>query len=186
MVFERKSRKRGRRSEGEEVIEEEDPKILEMIEFSSPHGHKSHEKDALKVTYQQKNERYADLAEELTKSRNQQVRVTAVIVSSMGAVYIPSLKALQKVLKCSDRQISELGRKMLETALIGSLEIWRQDIYQRHPQPGEQKEWIITNETAELRRVEMEVVRLREADFGREDRKEKGERNRRRDKESED
>jgi hypothetical protein len=57
MVFEGKSRKRGRRSEGEEVIEEEDPKILEMIEFSCPYGHKSHGRDILKVTYQQKNEK---------------------------------------------------------------------------------------------------------------------------------
>jgi hypothetical protein len=36
--------------------------------------------------------------------------VTAVIVSSMGAVYTPSLKALQKVLKYSDQQISEVGK----------------------------------------------------------------------------
>jgi hypothetical protein len=119
---------------------EEDPKIWEMIEFSCPYGHKSHGRDTLKVTYQQKNEKYADLAEELTKIRKRQVRVTAVIVSSMGAVYTSSLMTLLLLLKCSDRQISELGRKMSETALIGSLEIWRQDIYQRHPQSGEQEE----------------------------------------------
>jgi hypothetical protein len=132
--------------------------MLEMIEFSCTYKHKSHEKDILKVTYQQKNQKYAGLAEDLTKIRHQQVRVTAVIVPSMRAVYIPLLKALQKVLKRRDRQTSELGRKMSETALIRSFETWRQDIYQRHPQPHEQEEGIVANEIAELRRAEMEVA----------------------------
>jgi hypothetical protein len=44
----------------------------------------------------------------------------------MGAVYMPSMKDLQKVLKCNDRELKKLGRRMSETVIVGSMEIWRQ------------------------------------------------------------
>jgi hypothetical protein len=44
----------------------------------------------------------------------------------MGAVYVPSMKDLQKVLKCNDRELKKLGRRMSETVILGSMEIWRQ------------------------------------------------------------
>jgi hypothetical protein len=50
--------------------------------------------------------------------------MTAMIVSSMGAVYLQSLKDLQKILRCSDQEMRKLGRKMSETVIAGSMEIW--------------------------------------------------------------
>jgi 3-dehydroquinate dehydratase len=105
-------------------------RLLEIIEFSCPYGHISHGRDALERVYEQKKNKYADLANELKRLRREQVRVTAVIVSSMGAVYGPSLKDLQKVLKCNDAQLRKLGRKMSETVIINSMEIWRQNAHE--------------------------------------------------------
>jgi hypothetical protein len=68
----------------------------------------------------------AELVNVLTRVTGKQVRVTAVIVSSMGAVYVPSMKNLQKVLKCNDRELKKLARRMFETVIVGSMEIWRQ------------------------------------------------------------
>jgi hypothetical protein len=73
--------------------------------------------------YEEKKRKYAELAKELKRQRGEDVRVTAVIVSLMDAVYLPSLKDLQKVLKCSDEELRQLGRKMSETVIAGSMEI---------------------------------------------------------------
>jgi hypothetical protein len=66
------------------------------------------------------------LATELKNLRREQVRVTAVIVSSMGAIYGPSLKDLQKVLRCNDKEMRKVAKKMSETVIVGSMDIWRQ------------------------------------------------------------
>jgi hypothetical protein len=76
--------------------------------------------------YEEKKRKYAELANVLKIVTGKQVRVTAVIVSSMGAVYMSSMTDLQKVLKCNDRELKKLGRKMSETVILGSMEIWRQ------------------------------------------------------------
>jgi hypothetical protein len=76
--------------------------------------------------------------------------VTAVIVSSIGAVYLPSLKDLQKVLRCSDEELRQLGRKMSETVIAGSMEIWRQNAHKT--------EWSTDGEANELIEIEIEEV----------------------------
>jgi hypothetical protein len=99
-------------------------KTFEIIEFSCPYGYVSHGRNSLERVYEEKKRKYEELAGELRRLRREEVRVTAVIVSSMGAVYGPSLKDLQKVLRCSDREIKQLGRVMSETVIVGSMEIW--------------------------------------------------------------
>ena len=137
--------------------QENENRMLELLEFSCPYGRISHGKDTLELTYQHKKEKYASLAEELRQLRRQDVRVTAVIVSSMGAVYTPSLKDMQKVLKCTDRQIKEIGKQMSETVIRGSLAIWRQDTCERHEEHREQEREIMEQEIIEVQRIEEET-----------------------------
>jgi hypothetical protein len=54
----------------------------------------------------------------------------AIIVSSMGAVSGPSMKDLKKILKCNNKKMKKLERKMSETAILGSFEIWRNNSMQ--------------------------------------------------------
>jgi hypothetical protein len=85
MIFERRNPRQGRRDEAN---------VLEMLEFSCSYGCISHERDSLERVYEEKQRKYAERAEELMRPRRGRVQVTAVIVSSMGAVYGPSLKDL--------------------------------------------------------------------------------------------
>jgi hypothetical protein len=99
---------------------------IELIEFSCPYGYVSHGHQTLEKVYHDKLHKYEPLAYELRRITHQKVRVTAVIVSSMGAVHPESMKNLAKVLKITDKKkIQKLGRRMSETVLVGSMEIWR-------------------------------------------------------------
>jgi hypothetical protein len=106
------------------------------------------------------------LAEELRELRRQKVRVTATIVSSMGAINTPSLKHLQKGLKCRDRQIKKRDKQLTEAGIRGSLKIWRHDTCERHEEYREQEQEIIQHEITELQsgEVEAEVLRKEESD----------------------
>jgi hypothetical protein len=64
----------------------------------------------------------------------------------MGAVYGPSLKDLQKVLRCSDREMRILGQKMSETVILGSMEIWRQNAQEHERGRSEAEDQMIGNE----------------------------------------
>jgi hypothetical protein len=98
--------------------------VLEILEFSCPYGYVSHERNTLEAVYDLKNTKYKRLAEELRTLRHEPVTVTVVIVSSMGAVYAPSLKLLHTILRCSDGDTRALGKRMSDAALAGSLKIW--------------------------------------------------------------
>jgi hypothetical protein len=70
-------------------------KMMEIVEFSCPYGHISHRRNTLERVFKEKKRKYAELARELKRLRRDAVRVTAMIVSSMGAVYEKSLKKVQ-------------------------------------------------------------------------------------------
>jgi hypothetical protein len=108
MVFEREVR-------GQRI-----PKILE---FSCPYGYISHDKDILTTVYEQKKAKDRSLANTLEMLRHSHVNVTAVIVSSMGAVYPQSLRDLRAILHCDSRETQKLGRRMSDAAITGSLKI---------------------------------------------------------------
>jgi hypothetical protein len=55
--------------------------------------------------------------------RHSQVNVTAIIVSSIRAIYSHSLKDLWIILHCDSRATQKLGRRMSDAAIIGSLKI---------------------------------------------------------------
>jgi hypothetical protein len=57
--------------------------------------------------------------------RGEQVCVTAVIVSSMCTITGPSLKDIEKILRCSDQEIRKLCQKMSKILIISSMEIRR-------------------------------------------------------------
>jgi hypothetical protein len=77
---------------GEEVEEAEDGE-----DEACTYGCISHGRNTLEKVYEEKKAKYEELARELRTRRQEEVRVTAVIVSSMGALYGPSMKDLQKV-----------------------------------------------------------------------------------------
>jgi hypothetical protein len=128
MIFEQRDRSPRRRREERE--EEGEQKITEIIQFSCPYGCISHDRDTLEKTHKAKRAKYEELARTLSTLRQEKVRVMAIIVSSMGAIYGPSMKDLQKMLRCNNKEMKKLERKMSETVIPGSLEIWRNNVMQ--------------------------------------------------------
>jgi hypothetical protein len=100
--------------------------------------------------YEEKKEKYLDLARNLKRLRREEVRITVVIVSSMGAVYDRSLKDLQKMPKFTNREIRKLGKKMSETVLMGSMEIWRQNAHEIRRENDESANMLIEEEVERL------------------------------------
>jgi hypothetical protein len=107
-------------------LEEDSGRVFEIVEFSCPYGSMTRNGNNLEHVFNQKHAKYQQLAEEVRRVRNMAGRVTVVIVSSLGAVFIPSLKELHKLLKCNDRQLRKLGWRMSEAAIEGSMDIWRE------------------------------------------------------------
>jgi hypothetical protein len=107
-------------------LQEDSGPVFEIVEFSCPYGSMTRNGNNLEHLFNQKHAKHQQLAEEVRRVRNIAVRVTVVIVSSLGAVFIPSLKELHKLLKCNDRQLRKLGRRMSEAAIEGSMDIWRE------------------------------------------------------------
>jgi hypothetical protein len=105
--------------------------ILEILEFSCPYGYICDDRDTLEKVYGEKMKKYEGLANELKLLRHHEVNVTAIIVSSMGAVYGPSLQELRRILGCNDREIRKLGKQMSDAALTGSMKIWRTEVQNR-------------------------------------------------------
>jgi hypothetical protein len=112
MTVERRSydrrRRRGREGAGNGTGEKEggrEQRIIEILEFSCPYGYISHGRNTLEKVYEEKKAKYEALARELRTRRQEEVKVTAVTVSSIGAVYGPSMKDLQKVLRCNDKEL---------------------------------------------------------------------------------
>jgi hypothetical protein len=67
MIFERRNQKGEARSRGEQVEEENEARTIEILELSCPYGQTAHERDTLEFTYNQKKEKYAELAKEIGK-----------------------------------------------------------------------------------------------------------------------
>jgi cyanate lyase len=84
-----------------------------------------HGRSTSEPTYRQEKEKDASFADRLRELGTQKVRVTAIIASSIGAVYKPSLKDLQKVMKCTDRQINKTTKQMSKAVIRGSMKIRR-------------------------------------------------------------
>jgi hypothetical protein len=79
-------------------------------------------------------------------------------MSSIGPVYEPSLTDLQQVLTCNDHKIRKIGKQMSETVINGSLEIWRQDMKNRHKEREEEQEEV-QEVIEEIRNFEEEEMR---------------------------
>jgi hypothetical protein len=69
----------------DEVEHEKEEQVTEIIEFSCPYGYISQGRNTLERVYEEKKRKYTELARNLKRLRKGQARVTAVIVSSMGA-----------------------------------------------------------------------------------------------------
>jgi hypothetical protein len=73
----------------------------------------------------------------------------------MGVIYGPSMKDLQKVVRCNDKAMKKLARQMSETVILRSLEIWRN--YARRIEQGNREE---ANELIAEEEVRMEEARV--------------------------
>jgi hypothetical protein len=96
-----------------------------LIDISCPYGRIAYRKNTLEKVHVDKLEKYRRLVEETTAIRRMYVEIIPIIVSSLGAVYKRSVEALGNLLLCVDRKLKQIGRRLSEAALAGSLEIWR-------------------------------------------------------------
>jgi hypothetical protein len=141
-------------------------RVIEILEFSCPYDYMSHGRDTLASIYEQKKNKYSELADALGRLKQQPVNVTAVIVSSMGAVYPQSLKDLRSILQCSSKEIQKLGRQMSDAAITGSLQIWRRMCREMDPRDtgeGAEQE-LIEHERREV--IETEGIEGEEGEEG--------------------
>jgi hypothetical protein len=134
---------------------ENQTKVIEIIELSCPYGCVTQGEKALKCVFEQKQGKHRQPAQELSNLRHERMRVTAVLVSSLGAAYMQSLKDLHIVLRCDDRQLKKLRRRMSEAVIRASMEMWRQFAHMSHERRvGEAGE---AGETREGERVAEDV-----------------------------
>jgi hypothetical protein len=84
----------------------------------------------------------------------------------MGAIYGPSMKDLQKVLRCNNKEMKKLERKMSETVISGSWEIWRNNA--KHIGRGNREEvnQLIAEEERSMEEAEAELQRERARENG--------------------
>jgi hypothetical protein len=101
-------------------------RIFEVIEFSCQYNDIMREAGILKHVFGQRRRKYAKLMRELSQVIQQRVPLPVIIVPSLGAVYLPSLKQPSAVPKCHDRRWRKLGRRMSERVIRGSMESRRQ------------------------------------------------------------
>jgi hypothetical protein len=100
--------------------------VIETIEFSCPHGYMTQGENALKLIFEQKQRKYRQLAQEPSHFRHERVRVTAVIASWLGEVYMQSLNDFHTVLKREGGELKKMGQRMSRAVTRGSREIGRQ------------------------------------------------------------
>jgi hypothetical protein len=106
------------------IRKEKGQQWFEMVEIGCPYGRMNATEDTMKRTFNEKKKKYQQLAEEIEKITGFPTHVYPIIVTSMGAVYKHSLTLLKSILKCSDRDLRNLGSWMSEQAILGSLELW--------------------------------------------------------------
>jgi hypothetical protein len=104
---------------------------MEIMEFSCPYGwvHTGENGEIINFmqeTFMKKHRKYAKLAKEVGRILSIPTRVTVIIISSLGAVYLPSLMEIQKLTRCDKKALRKLGRKMSETVIMGSMKLWRE------------------------------------------------------------
>jgi hypothetical protein len=68
----------------------------------------------------------------------------------MCAIYLQSLKDLEKILRCSDQEMRNLRRKMSETVIAGSMKIWRTNAEAIESGTEEKANRMITMEIEEM------------------------------------
>jgi hypothetical protein len=96
-----------------------------LIDISCPYGRIAYRKNTLEKVYVDKMEKYRRLADEIRAIRRMPVEIIPIIVSSLGAVHKRSIEALESLLRCDDKKLKKIARRLSEAALAGSLEIWR-------------------------------------------------------------
>jgi transcriptional regulator with XRE-family HTH domain len=69
------------------------------------------------------------------------------------------MKDLQKVLRCNDQEMKKLARKMSETVILGSMEIWRNNVKQIERGNREDANDLITDEEASMEEIRVDLER---------------------------
>jgi hypothetical protein len=94
-----------------------------FTEISCPSARMSYEENTLEKMYFDKMDKSRRLAEETKHIRAIEVKITPIIISSLGAVHARSLEALQSLLRRDDKKMKIIRKRLAEAAIAGSLEI---------------------------------------------------------------
>ncbi|GMO18297.1 MAG: hypothetical protein Ta2E_09330 [Mycoplasmoidaceae bacterium] len=106
---------------------------LNMIEVAIPFGRTLEEKgNTLEVKRKEKTDKYSPMVKKINmelenkseRGKKFQVVFEPIIVSSFGAVPNTTVKALERLLKCSKYTVHLWAKRMCVDALIGSFGIW--------------------------------------------------------------
>jgi hypothetical protein len=133
---------------------------IELIEFSCPYGYVSQPDEqgncvnSMERAYRKKHRKYAPLAKAIQEMRGTQVRVTVIIVSSLGAVYKESLKEIGQLTRCTKEVLRKLAKKMSYTVVNGSMKLWRE--YAKNMDHNHGREEADARVEAEIQRIEEE------------------------------
>jgi hypothetical protein len=119
-------------------------KTVIVLEFSCPSSRISRTGERFRFraaqVYHAKLAKYDSWKTEVTEVTRMEVKIYPIIVTATGAVYPESLKGLQELLKCSDRELQWLGQRMSNEVIYGSLDLWhtytdRQTHWKTTPHP---------------------------------------------------
>lgn len=100
----------------------EDNSACIIAEISVPYPTTNWNTDSLKLTYENKKNKYANLVQAL-RNHNIKVELFVIIVSSLGSIYIETRNDINKLIKCK-KKAKTLMKRLAANAIIGSMEIW--------------------------------------------------------------
>lgn len=103
-----------------------------LIEVNVPYAKNWEGRDSLEEKYELKREKYRDLTREL-QARGVETEFYVVVVSSLGALYPESQKAIFQMLR-GDKICRTVCRMVSSKAINGSAQIWRENRRRREPE----------------------------------------------------
>jgi hypothetical protein len=103
-----------------------------LIEVNVPYAKTWEGRDSLEEKYELKREKYRDLTREL-QARGVETEFYVVVVSSLGALYSESQKAIFQMLR-GDKICRTVCRMVSSKAINGSAQIWRENRRRREPE----------------------------------------------------
>jgi hypothetical protein len=103
----------------------------EIIDVTCPYGRMAHEENTLKRAFDEKQEKY-ECFREIEDLTGEAVRITPIVISSLGAVYEETIGGMENILGCTRKEAVRIGKRMAVAAISGSMQVWRQHMERVH------------------------------------------------------